>query len=77
MHLVAQFGHIALMHTIFRIVAKTQTSKFLLMFDRSNPPHRFFSSACIWPVFDSRFVCFIQGRLDVLALRGLSRFAVL
>jgi hypothetical protein len=44
MHLVAQFGHITLTHTIFRIVAKTQTSKFLMMFDRCT----FFSSARQW-----------------------------
>ena len=34
MHVVAQFGHSALMNTIFRVVDKTHTSKFLMMFDK-------------------------------------------
>lgn len=57
MHLVAQFGHIALMHTIFRIVTKTQTSKFLMMFDR----YALFSRAFFWPAFDAMFVLFRAG----------------
>ncbi len=34
MHLIAQFGHLGLMHTMLRIASKANMAKFLMMFDR-------------------------------------------
>ena len=41
MHLIAQFGHLGLMHTMLRIASKANMAKFLMMFDRQAPASSF------------------------------------
>jgi hypothetical protein len=34
LHLISQFGHVGLLHTMLRIASKANMSKFVMMFDR-------------------------------------------